>query len=63
MKTKFLSLKIFSSIFITGVLIYFVCAFLFITNLYNYFEKQIFSELETESFFIDDYAENQILQN
>ena len=58
MKTKFLSLKIFSSIFITGVLIYFVCAFLFITNLYNYFEKQIFSELETESFFIDDYAEN-----
>lgn len=55
---KSLALRIFINIFVTGIIIYFVSAFLFISNMYDYFENQIFKELETESTFITDYAEN-----
>ena len=52
MKPKSLSFRIFINTFFVGTLIYFICAFLFISNMYGYFEKQIFSELKTESFFL-----------
>ncbi len=53
MKSKSLTFKIFSSTFFVGALVYFACAFLFITSIYSYFEKQIFAELKTESSFIE----------
>ena len=56
MKNKSLTFRIFINTFLTGTLIYFICAFLFISNMYNYFEKQIFSELETECSFLENYV-------
>ena len=49
--------------FFVGTLIYFICAFLFISNMYGYFEKQIFSELKTESFFLENSVLNQQLDH
>ncbi|MGN0739698.1 MAG: sensor histidine kinase [Treponema sp.] len=57
MKKKSLTFKIFTSIFFIGTLIYLVCAVLFISNTYTYFEKQIFNELETEVSLLQHYAE------
>lgn len=56
MKNKSLTFRIFINTFFVGTLIYFICAFLFISNMYGYFEKQIFSELETESYFLENYV-------
>ena len=56
MKSKSLTFKIFINTFLVGTLIYFVCAFLFISNMYSYFENQIFSELITESNFLEKYV-------
>ena len=53
MKNKSLMFKIFINTFFVGTLIYFICAFLFISNMYGYFENQIFSELQTESSFLE----------
>ena len=55
MKNKSLTFKIFLSTFSVGVLVYFLCAFIFITNMYSYFEKQIFKELKTESTLLEGY--------
>ena len=55
MKNKSLTFKIFLSTFFVGVLVYFLCAFIFITNMYGYFEKQIFEELKTESIILEGY--------
>ncbi|MDO4505682.1 MAG: ATP-binding protein [Spirochaetales bacterium] len=55
MKSKSLTFRIFINTFLVGTLIYFICAFLFISNMYTYFEKQIFSELQTESNFLEKY--------
>ncbi|MCR4741381.1 MAG: hypothetical protein K5866_00710 [Treponema sp.] len=55
-RSKSLTFRIFLSTFLMGALIYFICALLFISNLYNYFEEQIYSELETESLFLEDYV-------
>lgn len=55
MKRKSLTFRIFINTFFVGTLIYFICAFLFISNMYGYFEKQIFSELQTESNFLEKY--------
>ncbi len=55
MKPKSLTFKIFLSTFSVGVLVYFLCAFIFISNMYGYFEKQIFKELETESSILEGY--------
>lgn len=52
MKTKSLTFKIFINTFFIGTLIYFLCALIFISTAYKYFEKQIFNELETESQFL-----------
>ena len=56
MKPKSLSFRIFINTFFVGTLIYFICAFLFISNMYSYFENQIFSELQTESNFLETYV-------
>ena len=55
MKNKSLTFKIFLSTFSVGVLVYFLCAFIFITNMYSYFEKQIFEELKTETTLLEGY--------
>lgn len=56
MKNKSLTFRIFINTFLTGTLIYFICAFLFISNMYGYFENQIFSELQTESNLLENYV-------
>ena len=56
MRSKSLTFRIFINTFLLGTLIYFVCAFLFISNMYGYFENQIFSELKTESNFLEKYV-------
>ncbi|MDD7458403.1 MAG: ATP-binding protein [Treponema sp.] len=58
MKTKSLTFKIFINTFFTGTIIYFICAFIFISHMYGYFENQLFTELESESNFLNDYALN-----
>ncbi len=58
MKAKSLTLRIFLSNFFVGALVYLVCAFLFISNMYSYFEKQILNELETEASFLEGYVLN-----
>ena len=58
-KTESLTFKIFSSTFLAGALVYFACAFLFLASIYGYFEKQIFRELENESFLIDNFASSR----
>ena len=55
MKNKSLTFNIFTSTFFVGVLVYFLCAFIFLSNMYGYFEKQIFLELETESCLLEGY--------
>ena len=45
MKSKSLTFRIFINTFFVGTFIYFICAFLFISNMYGYFEKQIFLKL------------------
>ena len=42
-------------------MVYFLCALIFISNIYGYFERKIFSELETEAVFLEHYiAESDI---
>lgn len=61
MKKKSLTFRIFINTFLVGTLIYFICALLFISVMYSYFEKQIFSELQTESNFLEKYVlENEV---
>ncbi len=55
-KSKSLSMGIFWSSFLSGALVYLVCSFLFILNMYSYFERQIFDELESEASLILDYT-------
>lgn len=55
MKSKSLTFRIFFSTFFVGTLIYFLCALIFISNIYGYFERKIFSELETEAVFLEQY--------
>ncbi len=55
MKHKSLTFSIFLSTFFAGVLVYFICACLFISNMYGYFEKQLFEELKTESVLLEGY--------
>ncbi|MCQ2982923.1 MAG: ATP-binding protein [Treponemataceae bacterium] len=55
MKHKSLTFSIFLSTFFAGVLVYFICACLFISNMYGYFEKQLFEELKTESVLLEVY--------
>ena len=54
MKIKSLTVRIFINTFLVGTFIYFICAFIFISHMYGYFEKQIFSELKTESSFLEN---------
>ncbi len=63
MKSKSLTVKIFLSTFSVGVLVYFLCAFIFITNMYGYFEKQIFEELKTESTLLEGYDLTESSEN
>ncbi len=56
MKNRSLTFRIFISTFSVGVLVYFLCSFIFITNMYGYFEKQIFQELQTESMFLEGFT-------
>lgn len=55
MKKKSLTFNIFISTFSVGVLVYFLCALIFMTNMHTYFENQIFQELETESTLLEGY--------
>jgi len=42
-------------------MVYFLCALIFISNIYGYFERKIFNELETEAVFLEHYiAESDI---
>lgn len=63
LKSKSLTFKIFFSTFAVGVLVYFLCAFLFITNMYGYFEKQIFEELKIESTLLEGYDLSENSEN
>lgn len=58
---KSLTFRIFINTILLGTLIYFICLLLFISNLYRYFEKQIFSELKTESILLENYVTNSQL--
>ena len=60
-KSKSLTFRIFINTVLVGTLVYIICAFLFISNMYSYFEKQIFEELETEATFLESYALNNQL--
>lgn len=56
MKSKSLSIRIFATTFFAGALVYLVCAFIFTMNMHGYFERQIFSELETETSLLSEYV-------
>ncbi|MCR4823510.1 MAG: hypothetical protein K5873_11640 [Treponema sp.] len=58
MQNKSLTFRIFINTFLVGTLVYFICAFIFISNMHDYFEERIFSELKTESVLIENYLEN-----
>jgi len=58
LKSKSLTFRIFLSTFLVGTLVYFLCAVFFISNIYSYFERKIFNELETEAVFLEHYIEN-----
>lgn len=58
MKSKSLTFRIFLSTFLVGTLVYFLCAVFFISNIYSYFERKIFNELETEAVFLEHYIED-----
>ncbi len=61
MKAKSLTFRIFLSTFLVGTMVYFLCALIFISNIYGYFERKIFNELETEAVFLEHYiAESDI---
>ena len=47
-----MTVTIFLNTFLVGTLIYFLCAFAFINQLYRYFENQIYNELEVEAQYI-----------
>ena len=53
MKAKSLTYRIFLSTFLVGTLIYFLCAMIFLSNIYSHFERKIFNELETEAVFLE----------
>lgn len=63
MKSKSLTFRIFLSTFSVGTLIYFLCALIFISNIYSYFERKIFSELETEAVFLEQYIADSNLSD
>lgn len=63
MKSKSLTFRIFLSTFSVGTLIYFLCALIFISNIYGYFERKIFSELETEAVFLEQYIADSNLSD
>lgn len=63
MKSKSLTFRIFLSTFFVGTLIYFLCALIFISNIYGYFERKIFSELETEAVFLEQYLADSNLSD
>lgn len=63
MKSKSLTFRIFLSTFFVGTLIYFLCALIFISNIYSYFERKIFSELETEAVFLEQYIADSNLSD
>ena len=56
MKSKSLSIRIFATTFFAGALVYLVFAFVFTMDMHSYFERQIFSELETESSLLSEYV-------
>ncbi len=58
MKSKSLTFRIFLSTFLVGTMVYFLCAVFFISNIYGYFEKKIFNELETEAVFLEHFIED-----
>lgn len=58
MKKKSLTFRIFAAIFFVGTIMYIACAAFFASGVYRYFEKQIFSELETEVSLLKYYAES-----
>lgn len=58
MKSKSLTFRIFLSTFLVGTLVYFLCAVFFISNIYSYFEKKIFNELETEAIFLEHFIKD-----
>lgn len=58
MKTKSLTFRIFFSTVLVGIIVYFVSVFILISNMYGYFERQIFGELETEAAFLEKYVES-----
>lgn len=63
MKSKSLTFRIFLSTFFVGTLIYFLCALIFISNIYGYFERKIFSELETQAVFLEQYIADSNLSD
>lgn len=63
MKSKSLTFRIFLSTFFVGTLIYFLCALIFISNIYGYFEQKIFSELETQAVFLEQYLADSNLSD
>lgn len=62
MKIKSLTFKIFINTFLLGILICFFCVFMYVSNMYKYFEKQIFKELETESLFFEKVILSQNIE-
>ena len=56
MKRKSLTFRIFMSTFLLGFVLCFVSVSVFVSKMYVYFENQIFSELRTESCFLEHYV-------
>lgn len=56
MKIKSLTFRIFFSTILIGILVYFSCIFILCSNMYKYFENQIFAELETEATFLEKFV-------
>lgn len=61
MKNKSLTFRIFINTFLVGTLVYFISASVFISNMHDYFEERLYSELEAESFFLEEYVLNSRL--
>ena len=55
-KSPSLTLSIFLGTFFTGILVYSVCAVIFVFNMYGYFERQVFSELALEAEFLEEFV-------
>lgn len=62
LKSKSLTFRIFLSTFLVGTFVYFLCAVFFISNIYGYFERKIFNELETEAVFLEHYISGSNFQ-